>query len=518
MNRLITTDFSPLTPHASPRSLTRWRSAFILVALNSFVLACLALSSIAKARQPSEDRGNGNSAAENVDALNLSTTGSNSTAHGWFSLFSNTSGSFNTADGFQTLYSNTTGNNNTAIGYRALYSNASGNANTAIGDAALFFNTGSENTATGYQALEFNTTGTQNTAYGFAALHHNSTGNYNTAVGNAALISNSTGTENTAVGYQALLSNTAGPRNTAVGYQALRDNIDAPANTAIGRHALRDNNSGSANTAVGDGALASSASGFDNTAVGAGALDSTTDGFGNTAVGKQALQSNHTGDRNTGLGDGALFTNTTGRGNIALGASAGHHLTGDNNIDIGNEGVAGESNTIRIGGSGILTQAQTRTFIAGISGQTAPDGVAVYVSSDGKLGTVTSSKRFKQDIRLMDKTSEAIFALKPVAFRYKDEIDPNGLPQFGLVAEDVEKVNPDLVARDAKGEIFSVRYDAVNAMLLNEFLKEHKTVQQLKATVAQQKQQIDALTAGLQKVSARIEASKLAPQVVLNNP
>jgi hypothetical protein len=151
MNTLITPDFSPFNSYDSSRSLIRWRSALILVALNSFVLASFALSPVAKAKQPSEDRGNGNSAAENVDALNLSTTGSNNTAHGWFSLFSNTSGSFNSADGFQALYSNTTGNNNTASGYRALYSNISGSANTAIGDAALFFNTASENTATGYQ-------------------------------------------------------------------------------------------------------------------------------------------------------------------------------------------------------------------------------------------------------------------------------------------------------------------------------------------------------------------------------
>jgi hypothetical protein len=472
MNTLITPDFSPFNSYDSSRSLIRWRSALILVALNSFVLASFALSPVAKAKQPSEDRGNGNSAAENVDALNLSTTGSNNTAHGWFSLFSNTSGSFNSADGFQALYSNTTGNNNTAIGYRALYSNINGSANTAVGDAALFFNTASENTATGYQALEFNTTGTQNTAYGFAALHHNSTGNGNTANGYQALFGNSVGTENTAVGYQALLSNTAGPRNTAVGYQALRDNTGAPANTAIGRHALRANHSGSGNTAVGDGALADSATGFDNTAIGAGALADTTDGFSNIAIGKQA-----------GLNQ------TTGVGNIYIGANI--------------FGVAGENDAC---------------YIKGIFGQTSANGVPVLINASHKLGTTTSSKRFKEEIKPMDTTSEALFALKPVTFRYKKEIDPAGAPQFGLVAEDIEKVNPALIVRDKEGHPYSVRYDQVNAMLLNEFLKEHKTVQQLKATVAQQNQQIETLTAGLQKVSARIEASKVAPQVVLNNP
>jgi hypothetical protein len=198
-----------------------------------------------------------------------------------------------------------------------------------------------------------------------------------------------------------------------------------------------------------------------------------------------------------------------------LGYISGSNLTtGDDNIDIGNLGFPGESGTIRIGSSG----TQTRTFIAGISGATALGGAAVFVDASGELGTLTSSKRFKDQIKPMDKASEALFALKPVTFRYKKEIDPAGAPQFGLVAEDVEKVNPALIVRDKEGHPYSVRYDQVNAMLLNEFLKEHKTVQQLKATVARQKQQIDTLTAGLQKVSARIEASKIAPQVVLNNP
>jgi len=164
-----------------------------------------------------------------------------------------------------------------------------------------------------------------------------------------------------------------------------------------------------------------------------------------------------------------------------LGIFAGHDLTtGDNNIDIGNNvgGVAGESNTIRIGNTDI-----TDTFIRGISGATVASGVAVLVAVNGHLGTVTSSKRFKEDIKLMDKASEALFSLKPVTFRYKKELDPAGTQQFGLVAEDVEKVNPDLVVRDERGKVNTVRYDQVNAMLLNEFLKEHRTVQELESTV-----------------------------------
>src|SRR5204863_2836755 len=212
--------------------------------------------------------------------------------------------------------------------------------------------------------------------------------------------------------------------------------------------------------------------------------------------------------------------NETGSSNIALGRSAGFNLsTGDNNIDIGNEGVAAEANTIRIGTQG----TQTATFIAGVSGAGVM-GVAVKVNAAGQLGTAPSSARFKENIKPMDKASEAIHALKPVTFRYKHEVDPEGIPQFGLVAEEVEKVNPDLVARDDQGEVYTVRYEAVNAMLLNEFLKEHRKVTQLETTVAQQQKkfeskiadqqkEIEALTTGLQKVSDQLELSKPAPRM-----
>ena len=225
------------------------------------------------------------------------------------------------------------------------------------------------------------------------------------------------------------------------------------------------------------------------------------------------------------MGDGALFNNTTGNNNIALGLSAGVNLTtGNNNIDIGNNGVADESKTIRIGKQG----TQRTTFIAGISGATVPTGVAVIVDSRGHLGTTTSSARFKDNIKPMDKASEAILALKPVTFRYKQDLDPRGIPQFGLVAEDVEKVNPDLVARDEQGKPYTVRYEAVSAMLLNEFLKEHRKVEKLEATLAQQQtsfesnyayqqKQIEALATNLEKVSAQLELSKVKPQTVQNN-
>jgi hypothetical protein len=234
---------------------------------------------------------------------------------------------------------------------------------------------------------------------------------------------------------------------------------------------------------------------------------SNTTGANNTANGFQALLSNTTGFRNTAVGDAALRANTSGSLNIAVGSNAGADLTtGSNNIYIGNRGAVDDEGKIRIGIEG----THTGTFIAGIY-NVAVNGTQVVVNSNGKLGVTTSSARFKDATKPMGKASEAIHALKPVTFRYKDELDPDGIPQFGLVAEKVAEVNPDLVVRDEKGEIYTVRYEAVNAMLLNEFRKEHRTVQEQKAASAQIKQdfqsklseqqkQIEALTAGLQSL------------------
>jgi len=269
------------------------------------------------------------------------------------------------------------------------------------------------------------------------------------------------------------------------------------------------------NTAEGTQALFSNTTGNANTAIGVGTLYKNTTGTGNTATGMAALGSNTTGFSNTAIGTMALMMNTTGNYNVTLGVSAGESLsTGDNNIDIGHNvsGVAGESNTIRIGNKDIIA-----TYISGITGQTVVGGAAVFVDSSGKLGTMTASTRFSDQIKPMNKASEAILTLKPVTFRYKQEIDPKRIQRFGLIAEEVEKVDPDLVGRDEKGKVYSVRYDAVNAMLLNEFLKEHRTVKEQGAMIARQQKQIEALTAGLQKVSAQLEASKPAPHVV-NNP
>ena len=248
------------------------------------------------------------------------------------------------------------------------------------------------------------------------------------------------------------------------------------------------------------------------------ALNFNQTGSNNAAIGARALLDNTIGNFNTANGFRALQHNTSGSRNIALGFQAGMNLTtGSDNIAIGALGGAGESSTIRIGRPGIPPGTQTRTFIAGIRGVTVPSGVGVIVGSNHQLGTVQFSKRFKEAIKPMDKASESILALNPVTFRYKQELDADRIPQFGLVAEDVEKVNPDLVVRDADGKLSSVRYEAVNAMLLNEFLKEHRKVTKLESTVVQQQKQIEALTAGLRKVSAQLEASKPAPQVV-NNP
>ena len=419
----------------------------------------------------------------------------------------------NTAEGDNALFSLTTGQFNTALGFQALFNNATGWYNTATGYQALVSNTtGLINTATGVFALEGNTTGVRNTANGAAALASNKTGNDNTATGVDALVFNTTGINNTANGGSALFRNTTASNNTASGYQALFSNTTGGGNTANGSNALLSNTTGARNTANGAGALQTNTTGFNNTANGGNALFGNTTGSNNTANGIGALRNSTTGKGNTANGGNALFNNT-GSFNMALGYNAGGNLTtGSNNIDIGNPGVAGESNTTRIGTVG----KSIATFIAGIRETTTANAnaVPVVIDSAGQLGTVGSSRRFKDEIKPMDNSSEAILGLKPVTFHYKS--DSKETSQFGLIAEDVAKVNPELVVRDDAGEIYTVRYEAVNAMLLNEFLKEHGQVQQLKTTVAQQQKQIEALTATVRKVSERVELSASAPQIAAN--
>jgi Chaperone of endosialidase len=375
------------------------------------------------------------------------------------------------------------------------------------------------NTAQGEDALFSNTTGEGNTAFGFNALYYNTTGSQNTATGSGALASNTTGNQNTANGTDALHFNTTGYLNTATGTNALHDNTTGSYNTATGTGALYYNTIGSSNTAIGAYALDLNTTGNANTAIGASALLYATNGSYNTAIGSSALAFSATGNDNTAIGANALL-NTTGSNNIALGSGAGVNLTtGSNNIDIGNAGVTGEAKKIRIGTKGTHTAA----FIAGISG-VAVTGTTVVVNTNGRLGVTTSSARFKDEIKPMDKASEAIFALEPVTFRYKKELDPDGIAQFGLVAEEVAKVNPDLVARDDQGKPYTVRYEAVNAMLLNETIKEHRTVEEQGAMIAEHHKEIQALSkmvkehaSQLQKVSAQLATVKTASRVVANN-
>jgi hypothetical protein len=354
------------------------------------------------------------------------------------------------------------------------------------------------NTAEGQNALLHLTTGTANTAVGWVSLENVTTASFNTGIGAGTLVLNS-GDQNTATGAAALLLNTTGGFNTANGALALLNNTEASGNTANGDSALFSNTTGNSNTATGDRALRS------NTA-----------GEVNTATGSLALFSNTTGNFNTAIGDSALENSTTGDFNTALGASAGINvITASNVIAIGNVGA----------------DVSDSCFIGNIRGKTTAqnNAVPILIDSAGQLGTMSSSRRFKREIKPMDHTSEAILALNPVTFHYKS--DSTGTPQFGLIAEEVAQVNPDLVVRDENGEIYTVRYEAVNAMLLNEFLKEHRKVQEQEATIAQLKandaaqlKEIKALAATLkeqaseiQKVSAQLELQKAAPQTVLNN-
>ena len=366
-------------------------------------------------------------------------------------------------------------------------------------------------TAEGTKALQNVTTGSANTAVGWFSLGSVTTGSFNTATGAGSLLFN-TADENTAFGAAALLNNTSGTGNTDTGAAALLNNTIGQDNTANGVFALESNTEGSENTATGTRALSSNSTGATNTATGGGALFSNTTGNNNTATGFSTLSANMTGNGNTAIGRSAL-TITTGSGNTALGTNAGSALTSGNlNIDIGADviGITGESNTIRLGANLPDTPGASACHIGGIYNQSVDPGTAssMAIDASGKLGTTVSSRRFKHDIKPMDKASEAILALKPVTFHYKS--DAKNTPCFGLIAEEVAGVNPDLVVRNKDGEIWSVRYDQVNAMLLNEFLKARRQID------AQQKQ-IDALTVGLQKVSAQLEASKPPPQVVNNN-
>jgi len=374
-----------------------------------------------------------------------------------------------------------------AIGAEALANNVIGNFNMGIGFRALFMNTGNRNSAVGAAALRDNTTASDNTAIGSTALNNNTTGEQNTAVGSASLLNNQTGNNNTAVGWNALVANTTSD-NTAVGSEAMESTTDGRFNTAVGTLALLDNLSGDFNT----------------------------------AIGRRALQ-NNLGDNNSGLGYEAGFDVTTGDNNTCLGRnSCDGTTTGNNVVSIG-ANATGENfdNRAYIPNIAVFTQ----NFVAGTT------AFVTVRLSDGKLGHPVSSRRYKEDIKSMGDSSELIYKLKPVTYRYKKtpEFQSDTL-DYGLIAEDVAEVDPTLAIRDGKGQIEGLRDMAIYNMMLNEFLKEHKKVEaqqasiaDLKSTVALQQKEMQALAAQLkeqaaqiQKVSAQIEVNKPAPRTAAN--
>jgi len=391
------------------------------------------------------------------------------------------------------------------------------NANTTLGSGAggNLLAGADRNTAVGLLALGTSTDDDDNTATGSHALASNKGGHANTATGANALLSNTIGISNTANGVAALRANIDGDYNTAVGISVLESNTGGGFNTAIGASALTSNTGGNSNTAAGLNALFFNKTGSNNSAYGVNALLNNT-ASNNSASGFFALQNNGGGHDNTAHGFQALKGNVGGNNNVAVGSNAGANLTtGSNNIVIGGGilGVAGEANTTRIGKS-----TQAKTLIGGIYGKpvASATGVPVRIDSTGKLGTVLSSARYKEAVKPMDQASDRILELKPVTFQYKKDVDPDGTTQFGLIAEQVEKVAPDLIVRDQDGKPSTVRYEAVNAMLLNEFLKEHAQVEKQQATIERQQKQIDALTAGLQKVTARLASRERDQRVVSN--
>jgi hypothetical protein len=423
------------------------------------------------------------------NAGDLTQTGEQNAGIGYFALASNTIGSFNTAEGFSALQNNTSGSDNVANGYEALNSNTNGSENTANGVESLYENTsGGDNVANGYGALFSNSSGSDNTANGAYTLEFNTIGFFNTANGYQALNDNSTGNNNTADGWAALQNVTTGSGNIAVGQnsgtsiQTGDNNIDiGNAGSGDESNTIRIGTQGSHTKAVINGIYGASVSSGVAVVINANGLLGTTGDNNNTAIGFNALQNI-----------------TTGSGNIAVGANAGTAIqTGNNNIDIGNTGFGDESGVIRIGTS------QTKAVMLGIYGTTiASGGTPVYVNPSGLLGTATSSRRFKKNIRSMDDASDVLLALHPVTFQYKTELDATGNPQFGLIAEEVEKVDPALVVRDDKHQIYSVRYEAVNAMLLNEFLKQHRTVEEQEQKLTAQNTEIQSLEAKAAKVDS----------------
>jgi len=417
---------------------------------------------------------------------------------------------FTTAEGCQALQNLTTGSANTGVGWRALFSAGASSFNTGVGAGTLVLNTADANTA----------------------------------VGAATLLLNSIGKQSVAVGAAALVFNNADD-NTAVGYQALNSNVDAVTNVAVGTFAGQNNDSsgnGTAdfNTAVGGFALRDNVNGARNTAVGAGALEPMLGGNDNTAVGELA-GSNYTGTESNNVCIGSGTEGTAGESNaIRIGeASTSGGITIANPSALANAISIGASMStggiqmltllgfasVSIGDNFSTTAGASSCFVGGIFNQTPVAGShAVVVGPNNKLADATlSSRKFKKDIAPIDKLSEGVLALRPVTFHWKS--DNTNEPEFGLVAEEVADVNLDWITRNPQGEVTGVRYETIPILLLNEFLKEHKKVEEQQANIAELRSTVGVLTAQLkeqaaqiQKVSAQLEASKPAPQIVANQP
>jgi endosialidase-like protein len=365
------------------------------------------------------------------------------------------------------------------------------NFNTAGGTGALdAVTTGESNTAFGYHGLQSHTTGDSNTAVGSQALASNTSGSFNTACGRGALRSNTNGGDNTATGANALFSNVGGSLNTAAGVSALHDNTTGNRNTATGFAALSSNTTASDNTATGTSALGDNTSGGNNTASGSGALSLNTTGSFNTASGAHALSSNITGIKNTAVGYQAL-ADSTGSRNIAIGYQAGADLaTGNNNIYIGHAGAANESLTMRLGSN------QTRSFIAGIAG-TNVNGTTVMIDGNGQLGVMLSSARYKRDITSLGTRSAGVLQLRPVSFAYRE--DAPGVVRYGLIAEEVVSVYPEMVTYTATGEVQSVRYQDLIPLLLNELQRQRRHLEHQQQVIARQHQELGELRATVER-------------------
>jgi hypothetical protein len=428
--------------------------------------------------------GFGRNVAIGVAALSSNTTGNLNSAAGFNALLSNAGGFTNSAFGARTLAANTSGYSNSAFGAYALQGNTTGDANTAVGVGALVSNgTANFNSAVGVDALSNNSTGSWNSAFGAAVLLSNSTGQSNSAVGADALRLNSIGNRNSAVGRRALGSNTIGSFNNAVGYRALYANTTASRNSAFGEEALRSNTTGGRNSAFGMWALRSSTTSGSNSAFGYASLNDNQTGYGNTALGAHALYDNVSGYSNVAVGRFALFS-TTGSRNVGLGFRAGVYVgSGNDNIHVSNEGSSTDDRQIRIGTVG----TQTHASMAGIHGNTSALGTAVLVNASGALGTTTSSARFKEDVRDMGDASDVLMELRPVTFRYRVDAvgaDAANTPQYGLIAEEVAEVAPELVTPDLEGRPYSVKYHVLPALLLAQNQEQERTIEAQRHAIA----------------------------------